>query len=208
MVQGGANRARLDGHLIAEGTKTLGDAIRGMTRNLLIIIALMSVLNVCSCSDSSNVLVKGAVLSRGQSVEAHNRNGTIRISYITPVKRKFDWDGKSKVIKMIPREEAFDRKLGLYEPAEAWGLNLFETRLVVQESTIDFDNYHQIYASLKQSSAVLDWVYTSDGLVVGFGRTPSRKQINIDLWQLLIGGQKPKRLAGARPSDIRLIETR
>src|SRR5437660_2255624 len=69
--------------------------------------------------------------------------------------------------------------------------NPFETRLVVEEASIDFGKEDQIYAFLKQSSAYMDWVYTSDGLVVGFGRTPSRKQSNIDLWQILRRGQKP-----------------
>ncbi|PYL58067.1 MAG: hypothetical protein DMF30_03950 [Verrucomicrobia bacterium] len=84
--------------------------------------------------------------------------------------------------------------------------NPFETRLVVEEASIDFGKEDQIYAFLKQSSAYMDWVYTSDGLVVGFGRTPSRKQSNIDLWQILLRGQKPVGLIGARREQIVLTE--
>ena len=146
--------------------------------------------------------MKGAVLSQGQSVEATNKNGKVRISYVSTMRRQYEWDGRSRVVKMIARAEPFAGKLGLYEPASSWGLNPFEIRLVVEEASIDFNNEDQIYAFLKQSSSYMDWIFTSDGLVVGFDRTPSRKQINIDVWQILLRGQKPVGLVGARPEHI------
>jgi hypothetical protein len=105
---------------------------------------------------------------------------------------------------MIPREEPFDRKLGLYEPADSWGFVFWKERLVVQESVIDFENLDEIEAFLRQTKDYMDWVYSSDGLVVGFGRTPARKQVNIDLWQLLLRGEKPKELTGSKSDAIRL----
>lgn len=162
-------------------------------------------IGVVGCGDST--VVKNAVLDQGQSVEASNNNGTIRISYVSPTKRKYEWDGKSRTVKMIARAEAFQGRWGLYDPADSWGFSFSEVRMVVEESVRDFEDMEQLRAALVQSSAVLDWVYTSDGLVVGFGRTPSRKQINIDLFQLLVRGQKPSGLAGARPEQIRLIQS-
>jgi len=61
----------------------------------------------------------------------------------------------------------------------------------------------------------MDWVYTADGLVVGFSKTPPPSQrppggppsaVNITLWQLLIHGKKPIALKGARPDHIVLLE--
>lgn len=156
------------------------------------------------CGRSDDSIVKEVVLSEGQVVEATNQNGTIRISYVSPTKRKYQWDGKSRVIKMIAREEPFQGKLGLYEPANSWGLNPFDVRLVVQEAVRNFDDEAEVRAALIEGSAIMDWVCTNDGLVVGFGRISSRKQINVDLFQFLVRGQKPTGLPGARPDHIRL----
>jgi len=164
---------------------------------------MLGLMFVTGCNVASKEpAVNGAVLSPGQSIEASNKNGKVRISYVTSVKRKYEWDGRAKIIKMIPRKEPFSGRLGLYQPASSWGLNPFEIRLVAQEAAINFDNEDQIYAFLRQSSDYMDWVYTNNGLVVGFGRTPSRKQINIDLWQILLHGQKPNGLIGAKPEHI------
>jgi hypothetical protein len=179
-----------------------------MLTNRLVIIAFLGSVFLVSCSDSKNNIVKEAVLSPGQTVEATNRFGTVRISYVSPIKRKYEWDGKSRIVKMIARDEPFQGKLGLYEPADSWVFFSTKTRLVVEEAVRHFDTEEQIKTALIEGSAVMDWVYTSDGLVVGFGRTPTRRQINIDLFQFLLRGQKPSGLAGARPNQIRLIETK
>ena len=164
---------------------------------------MLGLMFVTGCNVASEEpFVNDVVLSPGHSIEASNKNGKVRISYVTSVKRKYEWDGRAKIIKMIPRKKPFDGRLGLYHPASSWGLNPFEIRLVAQEAVINFDSEDQIYAFLRQSSDYMDWVYTNNGLVVGFGRTPSRRQINIDLWQILLRGQKPNGLIGAKPEDI------
>lgn len=168
-----------------------------------VLVGLLCVASIKSYA--ANRPVKSTVLSPSQSVEATNKNGKVKISYVSSIKRKYEWDGRSRVVKMILREESFQGRSGLYDPADSWGLNPFEIRLVVEESTVDFDNEDQIYAFLRQSSNYMDWVYTSDGLVVGFARTPARKQINIDLWQILLRGKKPNGLKGAKQNAIRLL---
>ncbi len=178
-----------------------------MKRVRVKVAVLIAFMSISGCNiGSEEPAVNGAVLFPGQSIEATNKNGKVRISYVTSIKRKYEWDGKVKIVKMIPRKEPFSGRLGLYQPANSWGLNPFEIRLVVEEASIDFGKEDQIYAFLKQSSAYMDWAYTSDGLVVGFGRTPSRKQSNIDLWQILLRGQKPVGLIGARREQIVLTE--
>ena len=174
-----------------------------MDRDGLTVGVLLGLMFVTGCNIASEEpVVNGAVLFPGQSIEASNKNGKVRISYVTSVKRKYEWDGRVKIVKMIPRKEPFGGRLGLYNPASSWGLNPFEIRPVVEEATINFDSEDQIYAFLRQSSDYMDWVFTNNGLVVGFGRTPSRKQINIDLWQILLRGRKPNGLIGAEPEHI------
>jgi hypothetical protein len=141
-------------------------------------------------------------------VEATNKFGSVRVTYVTRLKRKFDWDGTSRVIRLIARPEPFEGEAGLYDPADCWAIviPLCQTpRLVVEEAFHDFDSYDQIYAFLYQGSAVMDWVYTSDGLVVGFGRQPDRDQLIIEVKQLTIHGRKPAGLRGARNGDVHLV---
>lgn len=40
-------------------------------------------------------------------------------------------------------------------------------RLLVRQAQRHFGSYEEIYAALYTSSEVMDWVYTSEGLVVG-----------------------------------------
>lgn len=178
-----------------------------LTSRRVIIIALLGSLILFGCNCSKNNVVKEAVLSPGQSIEATNKFGTIRVSYVSPIKRKYEWDGESRIIEMIARRQPFQGKLGLYDPADSWGFSS-KARLVVEESVLHFDNEEEMTAALIEGSAVMDWVYTNDGLVIGFGKTPTRRQINVDLFQFLLRGEKPSALAGARPNNIRLIEAK
>lgn len=178
-----------------------------MLTTRLIIIIFLALLDLLSCSCSKNNVVKEAVLSPGQNVEATNDYRTIRISYVSPIKRKYEWDGKSQIVKLIARGEPFLGKLGLYEPAYSRDFS-GKTRLVVEEAVRHFENEDEMKSALLEDRSVMNWVYTNDGLVIGFGRVPERRQINIDLFQFLLRGQKPIVLEGARPANIRLIEAK
>ncbi len=167
------------------------------------IIAFVSI--ICAHCYAGDPMVEGSVLTSGQTVRAMNKNGTVKISYISPIKRQYEWDGRTRVMKLIPRAEVFDGRRGLYEPADSWGINPFEIRLVLEEAVWNFDNEESMYNFLREGSNYMDWVYTCDGLVLGLGRTPSRKQINISLWQILLNKKKPANLKGARPDRIALF---
>jgi hypothetical protein len=170
-------------------------------RTLLAAVAILLALTVgCARPDP----VREAVLGPGESVTATNKFGTVKVSYVAPTKRRYAWDGKSKVVTMIPRQERFMGRLGLYEPAGRIVELPGDVRLVVQEATLNYENYDQVYADLYQGSAVMDWVYTRDGLVVGFGRAPEQgNQMNVDVYQFLVRGAKPSDLKGAREGAIR-----
>lgn len=164
------------------------------------------VAGLLACSGRTEAPVRETVLKAGQSLEATNRFGAVRVTYISPVKRKYEWDDETRVVKLIPRPERFLGEMGIYEPA---GCFIFcrTPRLVLEEAYHDFPNYDQLYAFVYQGSSVMDWVYTSDGLLVGFGRSPAREQINVDVRQLTVRGRKPIDLRGARDADIHLIQT-
>jgi hypothetical protein len=164
--------------------------------------ALLAAICTMAQLHANEPLVRETVLVPGESIEATNKAGTVKISYISPTERKYEWDGKTRIVNLTPRPERFLGMLGIYDPADTWG-PVFRVRLVLQEAIRDFETEDQAYAFLKEGSAVMYWCYTNDGLVVGFGRTPERQQINIDLWQILIRGKKPTSLRGATPEHIK-----
>lgn len=151
-------------------------------------------------ADSS---VHETVLSPGEQITATNRFGTVRITYIAPTKRMYEWENWHETRTLWMRTERWYGCLGLYDPAPAFLIEP-KVRLVLQEGIRNFRTASQLAAKLREASAVEDWVYDNSGLVVGFGRTPERgNQVNVDLFQYLINGKKPSTIPGARPSAIR-----
>jgi hypothetical protein len=166
--------------------------------------AVLSILVMLLAACSRQAPIRETVLHPGQSVTATNRFGTVTVSYVSPRKRKYEWDGRSQTVRMIPRPDRFLGKLGLYEPAARLVCLPGDARLVVEEAVRNFDDDEQMRAALREGSAVSDWVYTADGLVVGFGRVPERcNQINVDLYQFLVKGRKPE-LMDVRQGAVRL----
>ncbi len=167
---------------------------------------LVTIIGTFSCAKVE--VVTGSVLAPGQRLEATNKFGNVSVSYVSPTRRKVELDGVIRLLDTIPREEKFEGKLGIYNPGAVKFFSFNETRIVFEESTINFDNYEQIRAFLKQSRQVMDWVYTKDGLVMGFSRDSVRRQVNIDIWQILISGNKPVDIQGSRENSIHLIFNR
>ena len=137
---------------------------------------------VISALRADEPLVRETVLVPGESIEATNKTGTVKISYVSPTKRKYEWDGKIRVVKLTPRPDRFLGMLGIYDPADAWG-PILRVRLVLEEAVRDFENEDQVYAFLKEEPD-MNWCYTNDGLTIGYARTPERQAVNIDLFQI------------------------
>ncbi|MDB5498430.1 MAG: hypothetical protein JWP28_2461 [Phenylobacterium sp.] len=157
------------------------------------------------------VRVREAVLGPGERITATNKFGTISMSYVSERERKFEFDGRTAIRKLIARPDRFMGMLGLYDPAGAWVFAPPKYRLMVEEAERHFDNYNQIYAALYESSAVVDWVYTGDGFVMGYDKVlpPPDHRVDfdtytVDLYQFYLKGAKPTGLRGARDLAIRL----
>ncbi|HEX7886949.1 MAG TPA: hypothetical protein VF474_13315, partial [Phenylobacterium sp.] len=84
------------------------------------VLGLSIVMAVAGCTSSSSAPIRETVLRPGQSVEATNKFGRVRITYVSPAERTFEWDGRSRTVKLIPRPERFMGMLGLYDPADQW----------------------------------------------------------------------------------------
>lgn len=142
----------------------------------------------------------------GMVIEAKNKNGTVYIEYLSPLERRYRWNGHDEKRTLIPRKEIWLGRLGVYDPATAYIWEIFSPRIVANDSEIDFTTMEDVEKWLHQGSAVMDWVYTDDGLVVGFAKTSSRNQVNIEVYQIYINGEKPSQLKGSRPERINVSE--
>lgn len=81
------------------------------------------------------------------------------------------------------------------------------SRPVFEESQLHFPSVSAAQSWLARHSRHFDTVWTNDGLVVQWGVTPSRYQINVDLKQLCVQGRRPDALAGASEAAIQVTRT-
>jgi len=155
------------------------------------------------CDKKSLYPYSEVVLSPGEKVAAENENGTFSVEYVGEVKRSFEWNENSRVVKMIPRKDRFRGKVGIYNPATTY-FGSPDMRLVVSEEQVHLESLQAFEEWIVTGSEYFDWVYNNEGLVAGFGRSPDRNQVSIRLHQVYISGQIPNELPGAEPGKIRL----
>ena len=144
------------------------------------------------------------VLTPGMTVTATNPNGTVSLHATGSAVREISGDGWKTEFKLIPRTTRWYGSLGLYNPAESsspYG------RLLVDEGRLHFDSVSDALKHLYVDSQRSKWVYTNDGLVVGYdvspipGGEPTR---SVTLWQIYVDGKKPTSMPGADDSAIKV----
>ncbi len=139
-------------------------------------------------------------------IEATNKNGTVIIEYLSPLQRRYKWGSYEETRTLIPRKKRFSGWLGAYDPASVYFWEFWKPtpRIVAEDSQLNFKSMKELKARLYQGSAVLDWVYTNNGLVIGFVESPNRDQVNIEVYQYYINGKKPTVIEGSRPENIKI----
>lgn len=142
-------------------------------------------------------------------ITAINPDGIISITSGSGLKRTYTWDGQSRSVEMWPRIKPWMGVKGLYYPGEAEHWKPVEgiTRGVLQEGIQNF----------KSKSAALKWLnaftgykykaYRNDGLCVWWDKTPDRRQLNVDVFQILVRRKKPDCLKGASDDAISVKKT-
>jgi hypothetical protein len=140
------------------------------------------------------------VMPPNSTITATTKTGTIIIQSGKGLKRFYTWDGVTRSVAMTPRSERWYGSLGMYDPGA--GCNWMPKHNGISRGVLEEGRQH-----FKSIDAALDWiktqagyypiVYRDDGLLVGFGKNLSREQINVDVWQILVGGKKPKMLPGS-----------
>ena len=165
---------------------------------------------VCSVYSSQTEWPKETVLTPGSKISLINNNGTMTITYLSPVKRRYSWNGGTKVLTMLSRKEKWYGSLGIYSQ-EAWPFCFLggnrDSRILAEEATLNFISVQEFLAwhNGEWNRDRINIVYNNSGLAGGWCISPSRNQINVDIWQILINGKIPKHLPGANDSAIKLI---
>ncbi len=147
----------------------------------------------------------GRVIPPGDDHIVQTQRGPITIPATELYPRTYYWGRCSGTVELEPRNQRWRGSLGAYSPGSGFHWPECEgvARAVVEEGQQHFRNDSEALAWIKKQSEWMPLVYRHDGLAVGWRTViPYRKQLNVDVWQILIGGRKPVNLSGADDSAI------
>ncbi len=150
------------------------------------------------------------VMTPGMRITATTPAGKIAITAVDEVTRAYTWDGATRAVEMAPRADRWYGSLGLCNPGagEHWRDHHGITRSVTEEGQQHFKTVEEATEWIKKRNWMA-YVYRDDGLVVGWHKNLARKQLNVEVWQILIDGKKPKGLPGSHDDriDVATVET-
>ncbi|MDZ8119224.1 DUF4258 domain-containing protein [Pontiella agarivorans] len=167
--------------------------------SVTIIMLLLSVCASCSVGDVELAISQGMVLNL-------NENRSLTIESIDPLTRSYILDGYTNVVKLTPDTVRYYGRMGL-SGSSAWKGSRGIDRAVFSEGQQHFYSADEAISWLTlgwNGTNGIGLVYTSDGLAVGYKETGSRRQINIDVWQVYINGRKPEDLPGASDEKLQV----
>ena len=169
-------------------------------------VGIIEIFNNWKQDDPSIPSQNEIVMPPDSKMEATSKTGTIVIQSRKGLKRYYTFDGVTRSVVMIPRPDRWYGSLGMYYPGPGshWmprhnGIS----RGVLQEGQQHFASINEAMEWLRKASGWYPTVYRDDGLVVGYGKELQREQINVDVWQIYIAGQKPTKLEGSDNSAIK-----
>jgi hypothetical protein len=175
-------------------------------RLAVVTIALCS--GACSHAQSASdgPIPAGAevVMAPGSKLVAVSPTGEIQVSAGKGLQRCYTWEGATRCVEMWPRKTRWHGSLGLYFPGPGhhWSEHKGISRAVVEEGQQNFQSVDEALAWIASQKKWIPVVYRNDGLLVGWSKNPGRKQLNVEVWQLLVGGAKPQTLPGAEDPSI------
>jgi hypothetical protein len=132
------------------------------------------------------------VMTDGMQITAATKSGTITITADKGLKRSYTWEGETRSVIMSPRKVRWFGSMGIYYPGPGfhWKEHNGIRRGVLEEGKLYFDNEESALRWLRFQN---NCSYTDDGLVVCYSKELSRYQLNVDVWQIYIGGTMPSK---------------
>lgn len=164
---------------------------------ILLVAVNMSKLHIGNNGMKSHEMV----MCQGMSISIMNKTGSIRIEALDDLTRIFYWDGNIEQAKMVYRGERWFGKYGAYS---AGGRS--DVHIVVEEGQYHFCSQLEAEEWLKLQDPKKNYIYTKDGLVVGWYKEYNRIKdgfpdaLLVDIVQIYIFGKKPINLANAQDS--------
>ena len=152
------------------------------------------------------------VMSPGMIITASTPTGVISIRAGEGLTRYYTWEGATRSVEMDSRGERWYGSLGLYYPGpgDHWKEHSGITRGVLEEGQQHFKTPQEALLWLRERSQEwtppFPYVYTSNGLVVGWSKTLPRRQLNVEVWQIYIDGKKPLMLPGSQNQNIHVTK--
>jgi hypothetical protein len=145
------------------------------------------------------------VMTEGMHISALTDQGQIIISAGHGYERTYAWGKCYGTVEMWPRTERWYGSLGLYYPGPGshWKKCEGILRAVVQEGQQHFKSVQEALDWI-HSYTYFKFVYSNDGLVVGWKLVPAREQLSAEIWQIFINGKKPTSLPGASANAVRV----
>jgi len=141
-------------------------------------------------------------MSEGMTIRARTSFGTLTIVAGKDYYRTYKWDQCSMTAWLNPRRGRWNGSLGIYNAGTfVLGVGCQGiARTVAEEGQQQFETESEALAFLE--SRGMPVAFRNDGLAVGWFTNPSRHELDAEVWQCLIGGRKPERLAGADDTSI------
>ncbi len=147
------------------------------------------------------------VMTPGMFIEATTTQGVMRISYVDKYVREYTWDGHTKVFGHMARKERWYGSLGMYRPYGDGTMHV-----VLEEGQQHFDSLSAAHEWLNKKSQWTEYVWTSDGLVVGWKEQKRPKDgfiaLRVDVWQIYVDGKKPDGMRNAQDESILISYTK
>lgn len=178
---------------------------RMLVRSLLVVaLAVAPTVNPAQAVDHEGELRENeTVMSPGMKIQATTPVGEIAVTAVDGLTRCYTWEGATRCVEMKPRDERWYGSLGLYYPGpgEHWKEHKGVTRGVTEEGQQHFQSVDEAIEWIR-SRTWMPYVYRDDGLLVGWKKTLPRRQLNVEVWQILVDGEKPAQLPGSQNEKI------
>jgi len=158
-----------------------------------------------------SIVAQETVLSPGMKICAEDKGSHICIVAGKNNERTISLDGKTKSINLIAREKRWHGNLGLVSPghpSDLWKDDEGVTMANIEEAKIHYKSIEAVEKSL-MNPINKEWgghiVYNDNGLLLQWKKTrmSERKSIfDLLIYQILINGERPKKLTGSNNSQI------
>ena len=144
------------------------------------------------------------VMTRGCRIQANTETARISIYAFSDLARGYEWKdvNEDAVLSSLKENGPGGPSLYFYGSTKNWREHDGTTGGEFREGRKGFQSPEQALQWIRQQSGKYPTVYRNDGLLVSCGKDLERKQITVEVWQILIIGNKPATLPGSDDSKI------